>query len=170
MNNEYRKHAGVVSVAIVVSALSSFAAEMPAAWRKTMTNDPSTNHYLAEALKPLGSKDAETLRIFKLSMVLGNMCVGARINTDVGGAYMAAAGYSRITGKAYDDAAFLADDRFKYFDYRKLAHLCAGSNYLFGPEGHLIKGLIVGNTGEPKGSYDPDNPYLKLPPLAKQHS
>ncbi len=58
---------------VVMSAPSAVGAateSFPAYWRKTMTNDPSTNFYLAETLKPLPSKDAETLKVLRLSLIL----------------------------------------------------------------------------------------------------
>ncbi|RWX03192.1 hypothetical protein EHI45_34195 [Rhizobium leguminosarum] len=155
---------------VVRSASSTVAAaaeEIPAYWRKTMTNDPQTNFYLAEALKPLSNKDAETLKVLRLSLIAGNLCLGAAIDRRTGEAYLQRAGYDRIRGKAWDEAAFLANDWFKYFNYRSLAHLCAGIDYIFGPEGKLVPNLVRAGKGEPKGSYDPQNPYLRLPPLRK---
>ncbi|WP_244489925.1 hypothetical protein [Rhizobium sp. Leaf391] len=75
--------------------------------------------------------------------------------------------YSKIKGKAVEDAAFLAEGRFRYFDYRTLAHLCAGIDYLFGPEGQLVPRLIKTGTGEPKVSYDPNNPYIPMIKLSQ---
>ncbi|WP_261323195.1 hypothetical protein [Rhizobium leguminosarum] len=47
---------------MVMTASSSVnaAAEGPRPWRKTMTNDPSTNFYLAKTLKTLLNEAAET--------------------------------------------------------------------------------------------------------------
>ncbi|MGO6724418.1 hypothetical protein GR223_32430 [Rhizobium leguminosarum] len=155
---------------MVISASSTVGAdaeEIPAYWRKTMTNDPQTNFYLAESLKPLPNKDAETLKVLRLSLIAGNLCLGAAIDTKTGDAFLRRAGYNHIRGKTWDEAAFLADDWFKYFNYRSLAHLCAGIDYIFGPEGKLVPNLVKPGKGEPKASYDPQNPYLRLPPLRK---
>ncbi|OBY04179.1 hypothetical protein BAE36_27215 [Rhizobium leguminosarum bv. trifolii] len=155
---------------VVMSAPSAVGAapeSFPAYWRKTMTNDPSTNFYLAETLKPLPNKDAETLKVLRLSLIAGNLCLGAAVDRRTGEAYLQRAGYDRLRGKAWDEAAFLADDWFKYFNYRSLAHLCAGIDYIFGPEGKLVPNLVKPGMGEPKESYDPQNPYLRLPPLRK---
>ncbi|MGO7302076.1 hypothetical protein ACCS72_37945, partial [Rhizobium ruizarguesonis] len=55
------------------------------------------------------------------------------IDTKTGDAFLRRAGYTHIRGKTWDEAAFLADDWFQYFNYRSLAHLCAGIDYIFGP-------------------------------------
>ncbi|MGO7388788.1 hypothetical protein ACCT20_36945, partial [Rhizobium ruizarguesonis] len=83
-------------------------------------------------------------------------------------AFLQRAGYSRLRGRTWDEAVFLADDWFKYFNYRSLAHLCAGIDYIFGPEGKLVPNLVKPGKGEPKASYDPQNPYLRLPPCANR--
>jgi len=165
---------GIVKSLIVLvimtasSAVGAAAEDFPGYWRKTMTNDPSTNFYLAQALKPLPNKDAETIRVLRLSLIAGNLCLGASINTRTGEAFLQQAGYDRLRGKAWDEAAFLANDWFKHFNYRSLAHLCAGIDYIFGPEGKLAPNLVKPGKGEPKGSYDPlDSYYMRLPPLRK---
>lgn len=160
------RHVSFIAITLGLSTLSCLADEIPVFWRKTMTNDPSTNWYLSEAMKRLPNADAEILRVYKLGGVVGSMCAGARINKALGKAYLKVSGYGKITGKRYKDAAFLADQRFWLFDYRALAHLCAGSDYMFGPQGHLLPNLISGNKGEPEISYNPDNGYLILPSIA----
>ncbi|PDT03654.1 hypothetical protein CO666_13870 [Rhizobium chutanense] len=159
----------ILLVAMTVSSAVSAAAEdFPAYWRKTMTNDPDTNFYLAQALKPLPNKEAETIRVLRLSLIAGNLCLGAIVNTRMREAFLQQAGYNSLRGKAWDEAAFLANDWFKYFNYRSLAHLCAGIDYMFGPEGRLAPNLVKAGKGEPKGSYDPlDSYYMRLPPLRK---
>ena len=158
----------ILLVIMTVSpAVGAGAEDLPAYWRKTMTNDPSTNFYLAQTLKPLSNKDAETIRVLRLSLIAGNLCLGAAVDRRTGEAYLQRAGYDRIRGKTWDEAAFLADDWFKYFNYRSLAHLCAGIDYIFGPKGKLVPNLVKAGKGEPKGPYDPQNPYLRLPPLRK---
>ena len=144
------------------------AAELPSSWKKSMTNDPAANYYVAQAMKPLDNPDAQTLRVVKLASSLATLCSGASLNKKALYAYMAETRFAEIKGKAYNEAAFLADSTFRYFDYRALAHLCAGSAYLFGPNGHLAPGLLKAGKGKPKMSYDPDNPFITLPPLARR--
>lgn len=142
--------------------------QMPASWTKSMTNDPATNYYLAQAMKPLDNPDAQTLRVVKLANTLATLCSGAALNKKALYAYMTETHFAEIKGRAYNEAAFLADSTFRYFDYRALAHLCAGSAYLFGPEGHLAKGLLKSGKGKPKAGYDADNPFVPLPPIARK--
>ena len=157
-------------LAIILTALSHGtcdAAKFPSYWQKTMTNDPATNYFVAQSMKPLGSSDAQTLRVVQLASVAGTQCRGAALNSKAMRAYKKSKGYAGIKGKAYDDAAFLADDSFKYFNFGALAHLCAGTDYLFGPEGHLAPGLVRAGKGVPIASYDPQNPYVRLKQLKR---
>ncbi|OJY74054.1 MAG: hypothetical protein BGP09_26995 [Rhizobium sp. 60-20] len=156
----------VFGLVLALSAWGCLADSIPAFRRKTMTNDPSTNWYLSEAMKPMPDADAEILRIYKLGGIIGTMCDGAKVNTAVGNRFLKTSGYGKLTGDKYKQAAFLADDRFKLFDYRALAHLCAGGDYMFGSQGHLLPNLITGNRGTPKVSYDPSNPYIMLPSIS----
>jgi len=153
---------------VTVSAGFATAEEMPAFWKKSMTNDPATNYYVKQAMKPLDNPDAQTLRVVKLANALGNLCSGAQLNKKALFSYMTETGFADIKGRAYNEAAFLADSTFRYFDYRALAHLCAGSAYLFGPKGQLAPGLLKTGKGKPKASYDSSNPFVSLPPLARK--
>lgn len=159
------------SLMIVFAGLAT-AEEIPASWKKSMTGDPAKNHYVAEAMKPLDNADAQTLRVVKLANTLGTLCSGAALDKKALYAFMTQTHFADIKGKAYNEAAFLADSTFRYFDYRALAHLCAGSAYLFGPDGHLAPGLLkAGKSGKgskPKMSYDSENPFIPLPPLARK--
>jgi len=157
-----------IASAGLVSPGPAAAEEVPAFWKKSMTNDPATNHYVAEAMKPLDNPDAQTLRVVKLANSLATLCSGASLNKKALYAYMTETRFAEIKGTAYNEAAFLADSTFRYFDYRALAHLCAGSAYLFGPKGHLAPGLLKPGKGKPKASYDPDNAFITLPPLARR--
>ncbi|WP_246665375.1 hypothetical protein [Rhizobium tropici] len=160
------RHIPILGLILTLSAWNCFAEDIPAFWRKTMTNDPSTNWYLSEAMKRLPDADAEILRIYKLGGIVGTMCEGAKTNTAVGNLFLKTSGYGKITGDRYRETAFLADERFKYFDYQALAHLCAGGDYMFGPQGHLLPNLITGNKGIPKFSYDGRDPYIRLPSIS----
>jgi hypothetical protein len=157
---------------MIVSSGLATAEEMPASWKKSMSGDPATNHYVAEAMKPLDNPDAQTLRVVKLANTLATLCSGAALDKKALYAFMTETRFADIKGKAYNEAAFLADSTFRYFDYRALAHLCAGSAYLFGPQGHLAPGLLktskAGKRGRPKMSYDSENPFVTLPPLARK--
>lgn len=158
----------LAAILLIASAGFAMAEELPASWKKSMTNDPATNCYRAQAMKPLDNPDGQTLRVVKLANTLGTLCSGAALNKKALYAYMTETRFAEIKGKAYNEAAFLADSTFRYFDYRALAHLCAGSAYLFGPEGHLAKGLLKTGKGKPKASYDPGNPFVPLPPIARK--
>lgn len=158
----------LAAIAVTVSAGSSMAEEVPASWKKSMTGDPATNYYLAQAMKPLANPDAQTLRVVKLANTLSNLCSGASLDKKALYAYMTETRFADIKGNAYNEAAFLADSTFRYFDYRSLAHLCAGGAYLFGPEGHLAPGLLKAGRSKPKMSYDSQNPFIPLPPLARK--
>ncbi|ATU94542.1 hypothetical protein B5P45_00055 [Phyllobacterium zundukense] len=139
----------------------------PASWRKTMTNDPVKNTYLSKFSRKLATPEAETLRNLKLSKLAGGACEGSSINKKKGTNYLKSSGYFALKGKAWDDAAFLAESEFRYLDFRSLAHLCAGIDYLVGPHGVLIIDVVSPGTGEPRGSYDPANPYIRIEPLPK---
>ncbi|WP_286181740.1 hypothetical protein [Rhizobium sp. ICMP 5592] len=156
------RHVSFIAIALGLSAVTCAAADIPSFWRKTMTNDPATNWYLSEVMKPLTNRDAEVLRVQDLGGIVGNLCAGAILNRSVGENFMKHSGNSKLSSNAYKEAVFLADDQFKYFDYRALAHLCAGSDYLFGSQGHLIPNLISGAKEKPKFAYDPDNSYIRL--------
>ncbi|MGY5811979.1 hypothetical protein ACXHXG_30300 [Rhizobium sp. LEGMi198b] len=160
------KRISVLGLVLVLSAWSCLAEDIPASWRKTMSNDPSTNWYLSEAMKRMPDADAEILRIYKLGGIIGTMCKDAKVNTATGNLFLKTAGYGKITGDKYREAAFLVDDRFKFFNYRTLAHLCAGGDYMFGPQGHLLPNLVIGNKGIPNLSYDPRNPFIILPSIS----
>lgn len=139
----------------------------PASWRKTMTNDPVKNTYLSKFSRKLATPEAETLRNLKLSKLAGGACEGSSINKKKGTDYLKTSGYFALKGKAWDDAAFLAESEFRNVDFRSLAHLCAGIDYLFGPHGVLMIDVVSPGTGEPRGSYDPANPYIRIEPLPK---
>lgn len=163
---KHAKHISAVGLALVVSAFSCFAADIPSFWRKSMTNDPATNWYLSEAMKPLANRGAETLRIQNLGGIIGNLCTDARINRSVGEDFLKRSRNSKLSGSAYNEAVFLADDQFKYFNYQALVHLCAGSDYLFGSQGHLLPNLISGTKDHPRFAYDPNNSFIRLASIA----
>ncbi|MDP9809579.1 hypothetical protein J2W42_002431 [Rhizobium tibeticum] len=56
---------------------------------------------------------------------------------------------------------------FTQFDFRELAHLCAGIDYLFGKDGILARNVVSKGLGEPSFPYDPNNPYIRVPSPAE---
>jgi hypothetical protein len=62
---------------------------------------------------------------------------------------------------AYDVARMT----FNQFDYRALAHLCAGIDFMFGTNAKLAPGIGTPGKGEPRDAYDPNNPYLMVEKL-----
>ncbi|MFN3319363.1 MAG: hypothetical protein ACK43M_11485 [Allorhizobium sp.] len=143
-------------------------AKFPQHWRKTMTNDPAKNMYLRKFSEPLGNPDADTLRNVTLSIVIRDACEGdLGFNQAAGDEYLAKSGFLKLRGKAWDNASFLSASEFNGLDYRAVAHLCAGVDYLFGKQGVLIKDLFSPGTGEPKRAYDSANPYYRVGPLKK---
>lgn len=159
-----------LSLMLGMSSISYAEEKYPAFWRKSMTNDPATNVYLVKFTRSLDNPAAETLRNVMLSLAVGHLCEGASVNKQVANAYLLQTGYFSLKGKAWDDASFLAQREFAYFDVRALAHLCAGADYLFGEHGKLAKDLLTPGSGEPKFPYDPANPYIQVPPLPKPKS
>lgn len=123
---------------------------IPQWWNKTLTDDPATNPRLADIIEPLTSKDAQAVRILKLSIIIETWCNGVIINNAARDGFLKKSRLRDITSDAFNDAVFLADNDLRRIDFRALAHLCAGSNYLFGPTGHLIPQLFKGGTGRPK--------------------
>jgi len=88
-----------------------------------------------------------------------------KLDRTIGTKFLVQSGYFTLKGKAWKDADFLAEDAFKYLDYETVAHLCAGTDYLFGGHGVLVENLMSAGTGEPRMPYDSANPYIRLPPL-----
>lgn len=160
----------LLAAAFLSLAAASHGDEIPGSWKRTMTNDPSTNYFLAKITKPLGSKDAELLRTVIVSLVAIKFCKGVSVNDAVAKPFLKANGYYEIRGKAWSDAQFLAKDGLHSFTHRELAHLCVGLNYLFGPSGAMASNLVTFKATEPKYPYNPANPYPKIPELPQPKS
>ena len=156
-----------VAFALTVPAVAHANEKFPAVWRKSMTNDPATNYDLKKYSGSLGNPSADVLRNVMLSLALNHYCEGSLVNQKAASSYLKSSGYYSLSGKAWDDASFLAQDQFKNFDYESIAHLCAGIGYLFGEKGVLIKNVLSPGSGEPNGAYDAANPYASVPPLRK---
>ena len=156
-----------VAFAVTVPTVAHADEKFPAVWRKTMTNDPATNYALKKYSGSLGNPSADVLRNVMLSLALAHFCQGSLVNQRAASSYLKNSGYYSLSGKAWDDASFLAQDQFRDFDYRSIAHLCAGIGYLFGEKGVLIGNVLSPGSGEPNGAYDAANPYASVPPLRK---
>ncbi|WP_225039676.1 hypothetical protein WGT02_14200 [Rhizobium sp. T1470] len=133
-----------------------------------MTNDPASNLYLAKFTRRLNTPEAGLLRTVILSLMAGHACKGSATDEGAGIAFLKQNGYFDLRGKAWDDANFLAQTEFKQFDYRELAHLCAGIDYLFGNDGIIARNVVSKGLGEPSFPYDPNNPYIRVPGLPKR--
>lgn len=168
----FRRMLCVASAALVMWSsgvvLVHAGQKFPEYWRKTMVNDPAKNMYLRKFSEPLGNPDADTLRNVTLSIVIRDACEGdLAFNQAAADEYLARSGFFKLKGKAWDNASFLSASEFNGLDYRAVAHLCAGIDYLFGNQGVLIKDLFSPGSGEPKRSYDSANPYFRVGPLKK---
>src|SRR4051812_43706331 len=117
------------------------AEKFPASWRKTMTNDPATNFALSKYTVDLAEPLQTAERNFIMAKLVGSFCSGAKIQNRKLKKYLAEAGLedaSLATRRAAYDAASITFDQF---DYRDLAHLCAGVDFMFGPNGKLAAGI-----------------------------
>jgi len=159
-------------VAVVLTSMAGTisaeaADKFPPSWRKSMTNDPSTNFFLKKYSAALDDPAATAVRNIVLARELGSECQSSKLNR----AKLKAYGDSTLGGLSPDAlkaAAFQTGVALRGFDYQDLAHLCAGIDYQFGPKGALIAGVISPGKGEPKRRYDPANPYIQLPEFTGQ--
>lgn len=145
---------------------AAFADNIPASWRKTMTDDPATNFYLRKFSRSLKTPDAETVRNLTLAKELANGCFGAKTNKQVEKTYRRQSGFDLFTPDAFQSASAIAMPEFSYFDTRALVHLCAGSRYLFGKKGRLIAGLITADTTKTKWPANQIRSFVVVVPLA----
>src|SRR5882724_3741072 len=77
---------------LVAPSLAVADEKFPQIWRKTMTNDPSTNYDLGKFSAPLKTPLAGAARNMVLARVLGRACEGAAINKTVLRAYIQKSG------------------------------------------------------------------------------
>ena len=160
------KPIAIITAALLALAGTAVAAEkFPAAWRKTMTNDPATNFYLAKYTVDLAEPLQTAQRNFIIAKLVGSLCSGARIDKGNLRKYLARTGVEAaplaVRRAAYDTARMT----FNGFDYRTLAHLCAAVDFMFGRDGKLVPGAGKAGKGEPKVAYDPQNPYFMVESL-----
>jgi hypothetical protein len=139
--------------------------KFPPSWRKTMTNDPATNFYLTKFTADLGDPLQTAARNFVIARLVGSLCQGAKIAKPKLVKYLASAGMDDAAVAAQRAAYDGVRMTFNQFDYRELAHLCAGIEYMFGSKGKLIAGVGKPGKGEPRDAYDPLNPYLRVETL-----
>jgi hypothetical protein len=140
--------------------------KMPATWAKTFTNDPATNYALQKYGKPL-SPDPEVI-FYQNTMIftLLDLCSGIKLNMKTLNRQYQKDMALVVSEKQKADARFLVSSSFRGFDYKELAQVCAGSSYMYGPKGTLLKDAIVGSgLGKPKFPYDANKPYIGLPEL-----
>ena len=138
---------------------------LPQSWRKTMTSDPDVNYFLRKYSEPLSDPMATAARTIMLFRVLAKSCRDVKVNRAAADRYIEGTGFTTLPTGPARDAARLGAAQFDYFDYDALAHLCAGSDYLFGPRGISIKGAMSKGSGELAIPYDPKNLYLRVAPL-----
>ncbi len=137
----------------------------PSFWKKSMVNDPAVNFPLKTFSQPLSNPVSEYIKNIMLANLLSSECTGAVIDKKIEKQLRKNVRASQLKGKAWDDAMFLANSQFTSFNFQTLAHLCAGIDHLYGPEGVLEKNLMRPGKGEPRHSYDPANPYLRPKPI-----
>ena len=153
-----------ITTTVLLACLSAAAAadKFPASWRKTMTNDPATNFYLSKYTVDLAEPLQTAERNFILAKLVGLGCSGAKIEKRKLKSYLDRSGMGDAPSAAKRTAYDAARMSFNGFDYRALAHLCAGIDFMFGPNGKLAPGIGKAGKGEPKGAYDPANPYIMV--------
>jgi hypothetical protein len=159
-----------LTLILVFNVISAHADDIPNSWKRTMTNDPSTNYFLARVVVPLGNKDAELLRTVILSLVAIRYCKDVHVDDTVAQPFLTQNGYYTLRGKKWSDAQFAARDNLRNVTHREIAHLCAGLDYLFGPKGKMAPHLLIFGTTGPKYPFDPRNQYISLPELPKPKS
>lgn len=140
-----------VGVALVLMASTTFVHatdKFPPFWRKSMTNDPSTNYFLRKYSAPLDDPAATAARKYHAARVIGAECQPSKLNN----AKVEACRNRTIdplTPEQLKAAAFEGGSALRSFNYQDLAHLCAGIDYQFGPKGLLIEGAVSAGKGEP---------------------
>lgn len=156
-----KERGGLAVLALLALVMAAQADEMPSAWRKTMVNDPAKNYPLRKYSQVLNTPEATAGRNILLANMLGAWCKGSSIDSNVLKSYQLR--WPVNSDDELREAVFQAESSFRQFDYRELAHLCAGVAYLFGTNGVLIPNAVSTGRGEPEDPYDPNNPYVKVP-------
>jgi hypothetical protein len=146
------------------------AKEISRYWKRSMTNDPATNYYLAKVTLPLGNPDADLLRAVLVSLVAKKWCSGVRLDKAASNRFMKDNGYYAIKGKRRFEAEFLAKNNLIFITEVDIAHLCAGLDFLFGPTGKLSPGLLKFKNTKLRYTADYHGGYARLPELPKPKS
>lgn len=157
-----QRFVGVVLVSMASTIFAEAADKFPPFWRKSMTNDPSTNYFLKKYSITLDDPAATAVRNIMLARVIGAECQWSKLNKAKVKAYRDRV-IEPLTPEQLKAAAFEGGSALRSFNCQDLAHLCAGIDYQFGPKGVLIAGAISTGKGEPKYPSDPRNPYFRLP-------
>lgn len=157
-----QRFVGVVLVSMASTIFAEAADKFPPFWRKSMTNDPSTNYFLKKYSTPLDDPAATAVRNIMLARVIGAECQSSKLNKAKVKAYRDRM-IDPLTPEQLKAAAFEGGSALRSFNYQDLAHLCAGIDYQFGPKGVLIAGAVSAGKGEPKYPFDPRRPYFRLP-------
>ena len=155
----------LVLTGFVTISQASSDEKLPAIWRKTMTNDPSTNYLLGKYSQPLPCKAEEAGRVLTLIRLLGAGCEKATVNKERFSIFIEQSGITKLGKSELKELSDNVSAKFDGFDYDTLAHLCSGIDYLFGQKGVLGRSLMVAGTGEPTLPNDPANPYFRIPPV-----
>ena len=153
---------GIVLVAMTSTVVAEAADKFPPAWRKSMTNDPSTNYFLKKYSTPRDDPAGTAVRNIMLARVIGASCQSSKLRKAKVKAYRDRM-IGPLTPEQLKAATFVGGSALRSFNYEDLAHLCAGIDYQFGPNGVLIAGAVSAGKGEPSYPYDQRNPYILLP-------
>lgn len=138
---------------------------LPQSWRRTMTSDPDANYFLKAYSGDLATKMATVVRNIMLFRLLSTGCRDVNVSQVIVDRYAKKSGFLELGLEDGKNASRLGAAQFDYFDYDALAHLCAGSDYLFGSRGVLIKDAMSKGSGELAIPYNPENLYLKVRPI-----
>ena len=114
-----------------------------------MTNDPQTNPTLARFTERLEPAAAEALKNIELVSEVSHHCPGVSVDEDVLRRYSDSK-MANVSDDQRKDAQFLADKTFNYLIFSEVEELCAGIDYMFGPNGALIAGVVSKETITPR--------------------
>ncbi|WP_287179864.1 hypothetical protein [Mesorhizobium sp.] len=75
-----QRFVGVVLVSMASTIFAEATDKFPPFWRKSMTNDPSTNYFLKKNSIPLDDPAATAVRNIMLARVIGAECQWSKLN------------------------------------------------------------------------------------------
>ena len=163
-----RHHRLLSQICPVLAALTSSAMAgqlLVQSGGKAIASDSGNTYILRKYSEPLSDPMATAVRNIMLFNVLAKVCRDVKVDRAAADLYIERSGFSTLPREAARDAARLGAAQLDYLDHDDVTHLCAGSDYLFGPHGVLIEGAMSKGSGKPAIRYDPKNPYLKVPSL-----